>query len=469
MIPGMNTETLELPVQPGPAYDVIVMGGGVSGSIAATAAARCGARTLLVEEQGFLGGSLTAMGVGPMMSFHNNAGEQLVRGLPQELIERLQRRNASPGHIPDTTTYCSTVTPFDSEALKIEFETMLLESGGEILYHTQLAAVLRENARIRQVVVCNKSGLTALTAKVFIDSTGDGDLASRAGAAFQLGRESDHVSQPMTMNLKLGNVDTVAIREYALAHPEDFLWAHGVEIGRERLRTSPCISLAGFLGAWNAARKRGEIDIPRDQVLFFETPTPGVVIVNTSRVLGLDATDPFQLSRAEMLGRTQCAQIFAFLKRECAGFAHAIQMDTAPKIGVRESRHIHGLYQITAEDLIEERAFPDAIAMGGYPIDVHSPTGDNTNSVHLRPSISYQIPLRSLLVAEPANLVVVGRCISSTHQASGAFRVTPIAMAIGQAGGTVAALAAGGGGVPAEVPYAEVRKILLAHGAQLPG
>ncbi len=467
----MNTTDLALNVQSGPAYDVIVMGGGVSGSIAAIAAARLGARTLLVEEQGYLGGSLTSMGVGPMMSFHNGAGEQLVRGLPDELIMRLQRRGASPGHIPDTTTYCSTVTPFDSEELKIELETMLAEAAGEVLYHTQLAAVERAGTRVARIIVCNKAGLTALSAKTFIDATGDGDLSSRAGATFQLGRDRDQVAQPMTMNLKLGNIDTDAIRAYVQAHPEDFEWAHGVATGLARLAISPRLSLSGYLSAWKAARERGEVDVPRDNVLFFETATPGVVIVNTSRVQGLDATNPFDLSRAESLGRRQCAQIFAFLRRNCAGFAHAIRMDTAPKIGVRESRHIEGLHRITADELVNERAFPDPIALGGYPIDIHSPSGEKTDSVHMRPDISYQIPLRSLLVAEPTNLVVVGRCISATHEAAAAFRVTPIAMAIGQAGGVTAALAARdpqGAGATAAVPYAEVRAHLLAQGACLP-
>jgi hypothetical protein len=465
----ISSVATSLPVHPGPAYDVVVMGGGVSGSIAAIAAARLGARTLLVEEQGYLGGSLTSMGVGPMMSFHNGAGEQLVLGLPEELIARLARRGASPGHIPDTTTYCSTVTPFDSEELKIELETMLAEAGGEILYHTQLAAVQREGDRIAGIVVCNKAGLTAIHAKAFIDSTGDGDLASRAGAAFQSGRERDGMSQPMTMNLKVGNVDTAALRAYVEAHPEDFNWPQGGEAGLARLRVSPRVSLGGFKKAWSAARAAGEVEVPRDDVLFFETATPGVIIVNTSRVQGLDATNPFELSRAEGIGRRQCAQIFAFLRKHAAGFAQAIRMDTAPKIGVRESRHIAALYRITAEDLVHERVFADPIALGGYPIDIHSPNGAQTDSVHLRPEACYQIPLRSLLVAEPANLVVVGRCIGATHEAAAAFRVTPIAMAIGQAGGVTAALAARADeGRTATVGYDRVRRELVAQGAKLP-
>ena len=449
-------------------YEVIVLGGGVSGSMAAIASARLGVKTLLVEEQGFLGGSLTSMGVGPMMSFHNGAGEQLVLGLPEELISRLKRRGASPGHIPDTTTYCSTVTPFDSEELKIELETMLAEAGGEILYHTQLAGVECTGEGIDRVVVCNKAGLTSLQAQTFVDSTGDGDLASRAGAPFQKGRERDGVSQPMTMNLKVGNVDMTALRAYVEANPEDFNWPQGAETGLSRLRLSPCVSLGGFKRAWQAARQSGEVEVPRDDVLFFETATPGVLIVNTSRVQGLDATNPFELSRAETIGRRQCAQIFAFLRKHCAGFSQAIRMDTAPKIGVRESRHIKGLYQITAEDLVHETSFPDPIALGGYPIDIHSPSGAQTDSVHLRPGARYQIPLRSLLVQEPRNLVVVGRCISATHEASAAFRVTPIAMAIGQAGGAVAALASQQNAPAAEVSYEQVRATLIQQGARLP-
>jgi len=459
----------ELKSPPDLSYDVVVVGGGVAGSVAAIAAARAGVRVLLVEEHGFLGGSLTAMGVGPMMSFHNPAGQQVVQGIPDEIISRLQARGASLGHIPDTTTYCSTVTPFDSEELKIELETMLQEAGGEVLYHTQLASVETRDGTITRVVVCNKAGLTALRARVFVDATGDGDLAARAGVTFTYGRDGDAGTQPMTMNLKVGNVDTAAIRRYARENPDDFLWHPvGQEEALRRLETAPRISLAGFLQAWRAARERGEVDVPRDQVLFFETPTPGVVIVNTSRVVGLDPTEPFQLSRAESIGRRQCVQIFRFLREHAVGFQQAIRMDTAAKIGVRESRHIHGLHTLTAEEILSGQACTDTIALGGYPIDVHSPTAGTTETRHLRPDIAYHIPLRCLLVAEPSNLIVVGRCISATHEAAAAFRVSPIAMAIGQGGGVAAAEAVRGGVPPAQVPFATIRQRLLEQGAFLP-
>jgi hypothetical protein len=449
-------------------HDLIILGGGVSGAVAAIAAARAGAKVLLIEEQGFLGGSLTAMGVGPMMSFHNPAGEQVVRGIPDEIVARLQARGASLGHISDTTTYCSTVTPFEAEELKIELEEMLHESGATYLYHTQLAGVERADNRIQAVHVCNKAGVTRLCARMFIDATGDADLTARAGVSFVAGRENDRAIQPLTMNLKLGNVDTAAIRRYAIACPEDFLFHPG---GREeairRLQTSPCLSLAGFIKAWAAARERGEVDVPRDQVLFFETPVPGVVIVNTSRITGLDPTDPFQLSRAESLGRKQCGQIFRFLRQHAVGFQEAIRMDTSAKVGVRESRHIRGRYTLTAADLMEARSFPDCIALGGYPIDIHSPYDASTATTHIPPTIQYQIPLRALLPKDIDNLVVVGRSISATHEAAAAIRVTPISMAIGQAGGVAAAEALKLGSAPAAVPFALIRARLLQQGAAL--
>jgi FAD dependent oxidoreductase len=461
-------DTRELRVGAGPSYDVIVVGGGPSGTMAAIAAARAGARTLIVDQQGFFGGSLTAMGVGPMMSFHNNVGEQVIKGLPQELIDRLIARGASPGHVPDSTTYVTTVTPFDSEYLKIELEQMLRDAGADILFHTQLADAQLDDGRITEVVLCNKAGLTAYASAVFIDASGDGDLAIRSGTEFIMGREADGATQPMTMNLKVANVDIDRVRRYAIDNPDDFVFAHGKEEGLARLERTPRLSLAGYKGAWEAARRRGEVTVPREHVLFFETATPGVVIVNTSRVQGYDPTDPRQLSEAEMLGRQQCAEIFLFLQRYCTGFEDAVRMDASPQIGVRESRHVKGLYTLTADDLVQRRDFPDPVALGGYPIDIHSPERAATDSVHFTEGTTYQIPMRSLLVDSPENLVIAGRCISATHEAMAAFRVTPIAMAIGQAAGAIAAVAIRERTAPARVAYRDVRDLLLATGAKLP-
>ncbi|EIP98858.1 Glucose inhibited division protein A [Opitutaceae bacterium TAV1] len=460
-----RTHSLSLPVTIGGTYELIVIGGGPSGSVAAIAAARCGVRVLLVEQYGFLGGGLTAMGVGPMMSFHNGAGEQLVKGIPDEIVNRLAARGASSGHIVDSTTYCSTVTPFDSEELKIELETLLTEAGGEILYHTQLAAAQVEGDRLASVVLCNKAGLTSYAAKAFIDATGDADLAVRSGADTRFGRETDGLAQPMTMNFKVANVDVDAIRSQVISHPENFRFEHGQEEGLRRLPVVPRLSLFGFFKEWHEAQRTGEVDVPREGVLMFETPQPGVVIVNTSRINGLRATSPSDLSRAEMEGRRQCRQIFDFLKKHIAGFANAIYLGTPAKIGVRESRHVRALHQLDAGELIESRPCADPVALGGYPIDIHIPGG---GARPVDPGTVYQIPLRSLLPERPRNLVLAGRCIGATHRAAGGFRVTPIVMAIGQAAGVVAAESVLKNLAPADVPYPVVRRRLLEQGAKLP-
>ncbi|MCE5250370.1 FAD-dependent oxidoreductase [bacterium] len=462
------TNSISMPVSSGGRYDVIVIGGGVSGSMAAIAAARHGARTLVVEQHGFMGGALTAMGVGPMMSFHNGAGKQLVRGIPQELIDRLGAHDASPGHIPDSITYCSTVTPFESECLKIELETMLGEAGGSILYHSLFAGATVTNDRIGSVTICNKSGLSLFEAAVFVDATGDADLAYNAGVPCVKGRTSDGATQPMTMNLKVGNVDTVAVRAYAESHPEDFHFTFGARKGLERLKRTPRLSLAGYLSEWEAAKASGEITIPRELVLFFETAVPGTVIVNTSRIQGLDPTSPEDVSRAETTGRNQCMELFHFLRRRCPGFEDAVNLGTSVHIGVRESRHIEGLYVVSADDLVNERTFPDPVAIGGYPIDIHSPDKAETRTTHLRPEASYSIPMRAMLAEKPRNLVVVGRAIGATHEASAALRVSPIAMAIGQAGGTLATLSVKRGIDPNVFDYGSVREALLEDDVLLP-
>lgn len=462
----MNASTLDYD----DSFDIIVMGGGPSGAHAALAATRAGKKVLLVEKHGFLGGSLTAMGVGPMMSFHNPAGTQVVGGQAEELIQRLMAKNASPGHIPDSVTYCSTVTPFDSEALKVELESMITEAGGTILYHTHFAGAETdaEGSRVVSLILCNKAGLRTYRAEAFIDCTGDGDLCASIGVPFAKGREQDQATQPMTMNLKIGNVDMEAVRQDVFERPDDFEFDLGVEEGLRRLRETPRVSLKAYVKTWNQAKALGELNVPREFVLFFETATPGVVIVNTSRIQGLDGTNPYDLSKAEMEGRRQNQEIFEFLRKHCRGFENAIRMDSAAQIGIRETRRIEGLYTLTADDVLKETDFPDPIALGGYPIDIHSPDKAETQSNHLADNTRYQIPMRTMLLAKPENLIVAGRCISATHEAMAAHRVSPIAMAIGQAAGVMAATSLETSSPANCVDYALVRQRLLEGGALLP-
>ena len=192
-------------------WDVIVAGGGVSGCMAALAAARQGARTLLVEQYGFLGGTLTNAGVGPMMTFH--AGKrQVVTGLPQELIERMAKNGGCDGHIEDTTGYASSVTPFDAEVLKLTLDEMMAEANVDVLFHATLTGVEKDGEAIRAVCVQTRSGELALDGKVFIDATGDAALSFLAGADVRQGRDEDGLCQPMTANLKVRGVDIERVK-----------------------------------------------------------------------------------------------------------------------------------------------------------------------------------------------------------------------------------------------------------------
>ncbi len=421
-------------------FDLVVVGGGPAGAGAAIAAARQGAETLLVEQYGYLGGMLTAAGVGPQMTFH--AGDtQVVRGIPEEIICRLKELGLSPGHMEDFVGYASSVTPFDAEGMKYVLETIALEAGVRLLYHTTFTGCTVNNGKISKIQLYSKNGFFEVGAKVFLDCTADADLSNCAGVPTLYGRESDNLAQPMTLNIKVADVDRDKMLDYITDNQNDMLSS----IPFDRLRQIPRSGIQGAFSLIKKAKSDGEFDVDRDMVLCFETNAPGEFILNMSRVIRKCSIDAFDLTDAEVEGRRQARQILDFMRKNIPGFENCRIISTGPNIGVRESRKIHGIYKLTAEDLLCNRMFDDAIAMGGYPIDIHSPDGAAMNNRHLKPGSWYSVPYRSLVTNEIENLIVAGRCISVTHEACAAIRVTPIVMAIGQAAGTAAAQSAATG------------------------
>ena len=448
---GMNTENRT--------WDVIVLGGGVSGCMAAIAAARQGADTLLVEQYGFLGGSLTNAGVGPMMTFHAGA-RQVVTGIPQELVDRMCALGGCLGHIEDTTGYASSVTPFDVEIMKLALDQLTQESGVQVLFHARLVSADRTGDELSSVCVQTRGGLLTLKGRVFVDATGDGALSAAAGAQVCQGRELDGFCQPMTTNMKVRGVDIAALKEEIRREPENFNIRD-----LDALDRSPRLSVAGFYRQFNRAKQQGELTTAREDVLLFETVVPGEVIVNTTRIVLLNPTDAWDLSLAEQQGRKQAHELMQFFRRYCVGFEQAELVSTGVQIGVRESRRVLGEYLLTAEDLLESKPFEDTVALGGYPIDIHNPTGAKTETTHLKPGQFYYIPLRALIVKGLDNLLVCGRCISATHEAGAAIRVTPIAMGVGQAAGAAAGLAAASEIVLRTLSPEKVRRALVLLGA----
>lgn len=444
-------------------YDVVVIGGGVSGSAAAISAARAGANTLVIEESGFMGGTLTTCGVAPMMTFFSGE-KQVIKGVMQEIVDRLMEIGCSCGHVKDTTRYVSYITPFEAEGLKLVLDELLTGAGCAILFHTFAVAVDTQNGKITSVTVGNKDGLHKISAKVYIDATGDGDIMAWAGAEYTVGRPNDGATQPMTTKMKYTNVDTKLLKHYIKDHLDEFPRL----INNLDLLESDCpLSVAGFEMPFKQAKRDGEIHIPREDVLFFETARPGEFVVNTTRVVNRSSTDATSFSLAEIEGRKQCAELDHFLRKYVPGFKNSLLEFTGPSIGVRESRQLIGKYILSADDILEARKFPSRIAHSGYPIDIHNPKGEGTCTHQVGEKSDrkyYDIPYEIMLPKNISNLLVAGRCVSADFEAQASVRLSPSAGAIGQAAGVAAALS-----VRDTVPVAEINIVKLQNHLRMDG
>ncbi len=452
-------------MEAGSYYDVIVAGGGPSGIMAAVSSARAGAKTLLIERYGFLGGMATNALVGPLQTFH--AGDTLIaRGLANEAIDRLKKIGGSPGHVKDMIGFVPTVTPVDVEKLKYIYQQMVEESGADLLLHTIITGVkITENSEYKELKafkLFNKSGDFEIAGKVFIDCTGDGDVIQQAGVPYEKGRKKDGLAQPMSMMFRLGSVDLQAVRKYMKQHPEEFVLA-------DNWQDAPYIGVSGFFKQVKEAKEKGEFNVERDRVLFFELPGEGEVTVNMTRVVRHDATDGKALSRAEVVSRQQVMEVLKFLKKFIPGFSNAELINCGTQIGVRESRRVIGEYVLTEEDVVQGRKFKDVIALGSYPIDIHSPDGSELDVMKMEPGTVYHIPYRSIRNKTVPNLLAAGRCLSATHKALASARVTPTAMIVGQAAGRAAAMAAAEGVLPAEINTVDLQNALAEDGCYLKG
>ncbi len=437
--------------------DVVVCGGGPAGVVAAIAAGRSGRSTILIERYGFVGGMSTAALVYPWMTFHTSEGKQVIRGIAQEIVDRLAARGASPGHLRDTVGFVSTVTPYNGEVYKVLAVEMLKEAGVVTLFHSFLHETTVEDGKIRSVRIIGKSGTIEAKGKVFIDATGDGDLAYLAGAPCSIGRDGDRKTQPMTMKFRMRGVDLAKVKAYMIAHPEEFY----EKTPFADLESLPLTGIMGFKKQWREAN----LPINRDAVLMFAGPNDDEVLVNTTRVQGLDGTNVADLTEAEHLGRQQVLQVAEFMTKHLPGFEKASVSSVGAQIGIRETRRIQGLYTLTAQDVVQGRRFPDAIARSGYPIDIHDPTGKGVTAAWVEGDGAYDIPYRSLLPKGVSNLLAAGRCISTSHEAFATTRLTPSCMATGEAAGVAAAIAVREGIDLSAVDVEALRRTLAAAGA----
>lgn len=418
-------------------FDVVVVGAGSAGSSAAICAARCGARTLLIDRLGFMGGTSTAV-LDTFYAFYTpgETPRRVVGGLGWEVVQRLTDGGVA---FERPNTYgAGTGVTYDQEALKVLWEELATAAGVELLLHAWATGARVRDGRVEAVRTWSKGGERWFAAGAIVDASGDADVSAMAGARYDDARTTPQ-TQALSTLFKLANVDVAR----ASAVPRAELWA-----------------LMGEAAA------TGAYALPRLEGSWHRTPHPGIVMVHMTRIPNVDATDPVALTRAEIEGRRQVREYYRFLRDKVPGFEAAVIVATSPAIGVRESRRVYGDARLTREDVLAGRRFADEIALCGAPIEDHG-AGGGTTWEYVPGGGVYGIPFGTLLPEGREGLLVAGRCFSATHDAHASARSMATCMAMGQAAGTAAALAAASGTTPRDIPVTELRARLLQDGALL--
>lgn len=420
--------------------DVVVCGGGPAGFIAAISAARQGAKTVLLEQNGFLGGMATAGLVGPISNFRFG-GELIIKGVPWEFVTEMEKMG---GAISDSL---SGNVAFDPEVYKLVAENLVESAGVKVFLHTSVVDVItQDEGKLSHIIVESKSGRQAIAGKYVIDCTGDGDIIARAGFDFAISERSS--LQPVSLVFHLGGVDTDAIEPLYLG--------------------------VGDAGGFNAVLRQKMLeaqgqgfDIPifgGPWVVHGSTMRPGYVSVNATRQL-CSCIDNKELTRAQLSLRKDMFRLFEFMKGSLDALKNSYIAYSAYSVGTRESRRVKGIYELTGEDLLSNRAFEDTVCKGSHPIDSHSASNPKQALTWLKQA--YNIPYRSLVPLNSRNVLVAGRNISATSQALASTRVQATAMALGQAAGTASALCAELDVPVAELDTERLSKVLKAQGAIL--
>ena len=427
-------------------FDVVVLGGGPAGMMAATAAARGGRSTLLIESYGFLGGMGTVAGVTNFCGLHANVFgniEQVVHGVADDLLARMR---ALGGLNEPHRVFGDRIAAqaYDNAAFKVAADQLVLASGAQLLFHAlAVGVVMRDERSIDAVLIETKSGRQAVRARIFIDCSGDGDLAFHAGAAFEKGTDGLGMMYPSTM-FRVNGVDaeraTEGVRQIGV------LMERAQAQGRRFARKGPIIKPQKNPSEW------------RVNVTQLSNPDGSPV----------DGTVALQLSAAEVQGRQQIVEFFDFLRSAVPGFEKAYLLEIAPQVGVRETRRVLGDYRLTAQDVLQCVDFDDSIGVNGWMIEEHVAGNVALQWQDIPNCRGYnQLPYRMLLPRAMDNLLVAGRCASMTHMGQSAARVSGACFVMGQAAGTAAAMACDADCAPRALDPLQLQQRLRADGAWL--
>lgn len=404
-------------------YDIVVAGGGIAGIAAALKASSLNCSVLLIEHYPFLGGMSSAGMVSPFMK-SRTAGLDLVKGV----FQKIEQEMTAIGGMIDNGFY--------AWAFRAVTNNLLKEAGVDIAFGSDVVAVDVVGTAIKSVTIAGSAGLQTISAKQFIDTTGDAQLIALGEFPWYKGDETTGKLQAMTLFFRMGGIDVRRTAQYSKDNPADFLPWMDFQFNFEKI-----ISIAGFKGLIKKAQNENRFPEEVDYVFFTTMASTGEGSFNTTNILGIDGSSSEQLTLAERIGHSQVAMVVDFLQQDVPGFENAYLIDSAPQIGVRETRRALAEYMVTGQDILMGARFPDVIARGCYGIDIHGQKGEKSRMDELKEGQWYEIPLRSLLVKDADNLLVAGRCIGATREGHAALRIMPTSAATGEACGATAALA----------------------------
>lgn len=446
-------------------YDICVIGAGPAGLCAAIAAARQGKKVLIVEKNGYLGGN-AALGL-PLLGFLDLNGKQIIAGMAQEWVDRLTARGMCEGH--RECPKHNSVTCFHSETFKLVAIDWLREEKVDVLLHLEACDTEVNEGRLQKVTFYGKGNRVQVEAQMFIDCTGDGDVAYLAGAEYDMGQEDTGVLQPPTVMCTVEGVDTEKLFDYIEAHPEEMTYSatidHRPGYDAPYFRARKNHVFVGLRQTFTRLREEGKLPVERETLIYIKSPNPGEIYINSTRLLRTDATDVVSLTNAELEGQRQVGALVEMLRNEVPGFENAFIAAIQPNLGVRETRRIRCHDVLCADQAVAGEIPAETIALSAYKIDIHS--GVDRSTIFSTIKEAYGIPYGCLVPKDVSGLMVAGRNIGVDAKVMASSRIMPVCMALGEAAGYGAALAVERGVEAHEVDVRRVREMILENNGML--